>query len=129
MTTDLNIGVERGEAATLVVLRGDLDLATAPELRECLVKVIDEGERVVIDLEAVGFLDSAGLGILVGGLKRARTRGGELELVCTARTCSSRSRSRAWTACSPSTPDATTRSAAGARRGVQPFAMTWTWPG
>jgi anti-sigma B factor antagonist len=81
--TDLNIGVERGEAATLVVLRGDLDLATAPELRECLVKVIDEGERVVIDLEAVGFLDSAGLGILVGGLKRARTRGGELELVCT----------------------------------------------
>ena len=81
--TDLNIGVERSEAATLVVLRGDLDLATAPELRECLVKVIDEGERVVIDLEAVGFLDSAGLGILVGGLKRARTRGGELELVCT----------------------------------------------
>jgi anti-sigma B factor antagonist len=81
--TDLSIGVERGEAATLVVLRGDLDLATAPELRECLVKVIDEGERVVIDLEAVGFLDSAGLGILVGGLKRARTRGGELELVCT----------------------------------------------
>jgi anti-sigma B factor antagonist len=81
--TDLSIDVERGDAATLVVLRGDLDLATAPELRECLVKVIDEGERVVIDLEAVGFLDSAGLGILVGGLKRARTRGGELELVST----------------------------------------------
>ncbi|HEX5780368.1 MAG TPA: STAS domain-containing protein [Solirubrobacteraceae bacterium] len=82
--TDLNIGVERGEAATLVVLRGDLDIVTAPELRECLVKVIDEGARVVIDLEAVGFLDSAGLGILVGGLKRARTRGGELELVSTS---------------------------------------------
>jgi anti-sigma B factor antagonist len=82
--TELNIGVERGEP-TLVVLRGDLDLATAPELRECLVKVIDEGARVVVDLEAVGFLDSAGLGILVGGLKRARTRGGELELVCTSK--------------------------------------------
>lgn len=82
--TDLNIGVERGEAATLVVLRGDLDIVTAPELRECLVKVIDEGARVVIDLEAVGFLDSAGLGILVGGLKRARTRGGDLELVSTS---------------------------------------------
>ena len=82
--TELNIDVERGET-TLVVLRGDLDLATAPELRECLVKVIDEGARVVVDLEAVGFLDSAGLGILVGGLKRARTRGGELELVCTSK--------------------------------------------
>ena len=82
--SELNIGVEHGEA-TLVVLRGDLDLATAPELRECLVKVIDEGARVVVDLEAVGFLDSAGLGILVGGLKRARTHGGELELVCTSK--------------------------------------------
>ena len=82
--TGLAIGVEPGEAATLVVLRGDLDIATAPELRECLVRVIDEGARIVIDLEAVDFLDSAGLGILVGGLKRARTRGGELELVCSS---------------------------------------------
>ena len=84
MTGALAIGVEHGEAATLVVLRGDLDLSTASELRECLVKVIDQGARVVIDLEAVDFLDSAGLGILVGGLKRARTHGGELELVCTS---------------------------------------------
>jgi anti-sigma B factor antagonist len=44
--------------------------------------VIDEGARIVIDMQAVEFLDSAGLGILVGGLKRARTRGGDLELVC-----------------------------------------------
>jgi anti-sigma B factor antagonist len=81
--TDLTIAVEREQAATLVVLRGDLDLSTAPELRECLVKLIDDGARIVIDLEAVDFLDSAGLGILVGGLKRARSHGGELELVCT----------------------------------------------
>ena len=46
--------------------------------------MIDEGARIVVDLEAVGFLDSAGLGILVGGLKRARTAGGELELVCSS---------------------------------------------
>jgi anti-sigma B factor antagonist len=82
--TDLAITVERGEAATLVVLRGDLDVATAPDLRECLVEIIDERARIVIDLETVGFLDSAGLGILVGGLKRARTAGGELELVCSS---------------------------------------------
>jgi anti-sigma B factor antagonist len=83
--TELTIGVEHGDAATLVVLRGDLDLATAPELRECLVEVIDESARIVVDLEAVDFLDSAGLGILVGGLKRARSRGGELELVSSSR--------------------------------------------
>ena len=82
--TALAIAVDRRDAATLVVLRGDLDLATAPELRECLVGVIEEGARIVIDLESVTFLDSAGLGILVGGLKRARTYGGELELVCSS---------------------------------------------
>jgi anti-sigma B factor antagonist len=78
----LVVDVERRDEATVVVLRGDLDVATAPDLRETLVEVIDEGARIVIDMQAVEFLDSAGLGILVGGLKRARARGGDLELVC-----------------------------------------------
>jgi anti-sigma B factor antagonist len=78
----LRIEVERHDATTLIVLRGDLDLATAPSLRETLVEAIDERARIVIDMDAVEFLDSAGLGILVGGLKRARTSGGDLELVC-----------------------------------------------
>jgi anti-sigma B factor antagonist len=78
----LAVDVERRDGTTLVVLRGDLDLATAPDLRETLIEAIDEGARIVVDMQAVEFLDSAGLGILVGGLKRARTRGGDLELVC-----------------------------------------------
>ena len=80
----LTIDVEREGEATLLVLRGDLDAATASQLRECLVEVIDDGARIVIDMEALDFLDSAGLGILVGALKRARTHGGELELVCSS---------------------------------------------
>lgn len=82
--TELQIEVERHGATALIVLRGDLDLVGAPDLRASLVEVIGDGVRVVIDMEAVQFLDSAGLGILVGGLKRARTHGGELELVCTS---------------------------------------------
>jgi anti-sigma B factor antagonist len=81
----LTIDVERENATTLLVLRGDLDIVTAPDLRDALVEVIVDGARIVIDMEAVDFLDSAGLGILVGGLKRARTHGGELELVCSSR--------------------------------------------
>ena len=81
----LTIDVSRHERTTLLVLRGDLDLSTAAQLREALVEVIGEGARIVIDMEALDFLDSAGLGILVGGLKRARTHGGELELVCSNR--------------------------------------------
>jgi anti-sigma B factor antagonist len=81
----LAIETRREEAVTVLVLRGDLDLATASELREALVEVIGDGARIVIDMEALDFLDSAGLGILVGGLKRARSHGGELELICSSR--------------------------------------------
>ena len=81
----LLIDVERFEATTLIVLRGDLDALTSPDLRAALIEAIEPGARIVIDMEAVEFLDSAGLGILVGGLKRARTHDGEIELVCTSR--------------------------------------------
>ena len=83
--TALAIDVEPHGSTTVLALRGELDLDTAPHLREQLIEVIGEGTRVVVDLELVGFLDSVGLGVLVGGLKRARTHGGDLVLVCSSR--------------------------------------------
>ncbi len=71
--------------ATLVVLRGELDIATSPQLRDELVGVIADGRRIVVDLEGLDFIDSVGLGILVSGLKRSRSAGGDLELVCANR--------------------------------------------
>ena len=71
---------------TVVVVGGEIDVYTAPKLREKLIDLVSAGNyHLVVDMEAVEFLDSAGLGILVGGLKRARTSGGEIELVCTSR--------------------------------------------
>jgi len=81
----LDIETERHGDITVLLLRGDLDVATAPQLRSVLVEAITDGARILVDLEAVGFLDSVGLGILVSGLKRARDGGGELELICTSR--------------------------------------------
>ena len=83
--TPLTIDSEEHGGTTLLVLRGDLELNAAPDLREALVGVIDERARIVVDMEAVDFLDSAGLGILVGGLRRAREHDGDLELVCSSR--------------------------------------------
>jgi anti-sigma B factor antagonist len=81
----LAIDIERHDRAVLLVLRGDLDLENAPTLRDALVGVIDGDARILVDMQAVEFLDSAGLGILIGGRKRARAGGGDLELICSNR--------------------------------------------
>jgi anti-sigma B factor antagonist len=59
-------------------------LYTAPKLREQLVEIVDAGQyHIVVDMRGVEFLDSTGLGVLVGGLKRVRQHDGSLRLVCT----------------------------------------------
>lgn len=65
--------------------RGELDLATAPVFRQSLVDAINSGAaRVVVDLAEVTFIDSTGLGVLVGAIKRARANGAELVAVSAA---------------------------------------------
>lgn len=67
-------------------VEGEIDLATAPRLRERLLAALNDGEtRVVVDLLEVGFIDSTGLGVLIGALKRIRLGDGELRLVCPER--------------------------------------------
>jgi anti-sigma B factor antagonist len=69
---------------TVVNVYGELDVATSPELRELLIGLVSDGSsRLVIDLDGVDFLDSTGLGTIISALKRARTHGGDLRLVCT----------------------------------------------
>jgi anti-sigma B factor antagonist len=80
---DLSLATREVAGHTVVEVRGEVDVYTASLLRERLLAVIDSGAgRVVADLRRVDFLDSTGLGVLVGALKRLRMAGGDLVLVC-----------------------------------------------
>lgn len=81
---DLSLSTRDEGDWTVVAVGGEIDVYTAPKLRETLVDLVNVGRfRLVVDLEAVDFLDSTGLGVLVGGLKRLRAHDGTLRVVCT----------------------------------------------
>lgn len=68
---------------TVLVVEGDLDIFTAPELRARVNATIDAGcSHLVIDLASASALDSAALGVLLGALKRLRVRDGDMVVVC-----------------------------------------------
>jgi len=72
-------------AADRIVLEvgGEVDVYTAPKLRERLIELSEAGAlHVIVDLGKVEFLDSTGLGVLIGARKRLRGAGGSLVLVC-----------------------------------------------
>lgn len=82
---DLTLNEYSAEPGRMVVeVSGEIDVYTAPRLRETLINLVDAGNyRLIIDMEGVAFLDSTGLGVLVGGLKRVRQHDGGIDLVCT----------------------------------------------
>ena len=78
---DLRIEVANTTSPTMVVLTGEIDVATSARVRETLLGIARSGEnRVVVDMSNVTFMDSTGLSALVGPLKRFRRAGGEITL-------------------------------------------------
>ncbi len=77
------IDVDRpADGVAIVEVVGDADLYSAPELRDRLTELLDDGaRRVVVDLSETTFVDSMTLGVLLGSMKRLGTAGGRLELV------------------------------------------------
>ena len=70
-----------GSDCALIRVAGEIDVYSAPQLREAILGLIGTGvSHVIADLRGVDFLDSTGLGAIVGGHKRLRTNDGSLVL-------------------------------------------------
>jgi anti-sigma B factor antagonist len=85
LTSELAVEVTVADQSTIVSVRGDVDVATAPMVRGALTEVEarrkDVGTpRVVLDLSEVTFMDASGLGVLVGAARSARRTGHTLML-------------------------------------------------
>lgn len=81
---ELGIATERDGNVCSMKLTGEVDVYTAPRLKEELIAVVQSGcSNVIVNMEDVGFIDSSGLGVLVSALRRARERDGVVRIVCT----------------------------------------------
>ena len=77
-------GVSEGtrDGTSIVAVSGEVDVATAPAVRDCLDQVIErDAGVVVVDLTGVTFIDSTGLGVLIGARKRCADEGRDVRVV------------------------------------------------
>ncbi|PTX58882.1 anti-sigma B factor antagonist [Melghirimyces profundicolus] len=79
----MNVSIEeqtRTDQATTLVVSGEVDAFTAPQLKEKLMPLCKENHEVCLDLSQVEYMDSTGLGVLIGAFKQLRSQGGRLIL-------------------------------------------------
>lgn len=81
MGEGLTIEIRPERDYVIVAVAGEIDIATVAELRERLFELADSGRPVIADLSQVSFVDSTGLGALVGAARRAAAHGGSLHVV------------------------------------------------
>jgi anti-anti-sigma factor len=80
----LEINAYRVANCAVVKIRGDVNADSAPVLRQCLGQLVEEGNyKIILDLENVGIIDTTGIGVLLGGLKKVRAHDGSISIACT----------------------------------------------
>jgi len=82
MGDELSVTVRRERGVVIAEVTGDIDMSTVAGLRERLFKVADSGQSLIVDLNRITFIDSAGLGLLVNAARRAGAHGGSVHAVC-----------------------------------------------
>lgn len=79
-----SVSVAQQDGRVLVAVRGELDLATAPQLEEALLPRLQEGGHALLDLRELEFMDSTGVRVIVAAHLAAQDHGGRLSVVRTS---------------------------------------------
>jgi anti-sigma B factor antagonist len=82
MVDALDITVRNEQGCVIAAVAGEIDITTVAQLRERLYELADNGGTLIVDLNRVEFIDSSGLGALVGTARRITEHGGSLYAVC-----------------------------------------------
>src|SRR5689334_2015613 len=82
MDGTLDITVRNEGGVVIAAVTGEIDISTVARLRERLYELADNGGTLIVDLNRVEFIDSTGLGALVGTARRVAEHGGSLYAVC-----------------------------------------------
>ncbi|MFQ3549438.1 MAG: STAS domain-containing protein [Armatimonadota bacterium] len=83
MDNDLMIDVRKDDKIAIIELAGEVDAYTSSKFKEVMIEQIESGSsHLIVNMENVEYIDSAGLGALVGGLKRASEHNGKIVVVC-----------------------------------------------
>ena len=79
----VDVSVSVGDGVSVARLAGEIDTYTVPDLRRALDRLgVAPGTKVVVDLREVSFLDSSGLGAIIGLYHRVTAAGAHLQLIC-----------------------------------------------
>jgi anti-anti-sigma factor len=80
---DIKITNKEIKDGNVLSVQGEIDVYTSPKVKEAIGNLIEQSKyNIVVNLEEVRYIDSTGLGVLIGALKRLREHNGNISLVC-----------------------------------------------
>lgn len=81
---DIKVETKDVKNGHIISVQGEIDVYTSPRVKETINELIEkENYNLIINLEEVRYIDSTGLGVLIGALKRVREHNGSINLICT----------------------------------------------
>lgn len=79
---NLQIEEKNKDSIPYLVVKGEIDVYTSPSLKEKILELIEKGNKsLIINLQDVSYIDSTGLGVLIGGLRRCKEKNGDVYLI------------------------------------------------